>query len=278
MAVLFAQPIEEYPQHLAFSTTPTMTNVDSSYPASKLVTYDPTAVARTTSGSTVITWNFGLQREFDVVSLIYTNTSYAATIVIDASNNGTSWTNLQASRPFWAHRTSVPGSWSGEANDPRRGALLRNHSWYYSSTIQTWQYIRITVSDPNVTNITFGRLFVGRSFSPTTGMQYGTSFSFADSGKRDRTDRGAVIMDATSNTIVSVAVKTEFLTATEMYDYVYEFNYWRGSCREMLVCLDTTDTTKLHKNILYCVLSEGRSISSDAFNAYSQTWNLESLA
>lgn len=277
MAVLFCQPIEEYPTHLAFSTTPTMTNVDSNYPASKLVSYDPTSTARTTLGSTVITWNFGLQREFDVISLLYSNTSYAATIVIDGSNNGSSWTNLQASRPFWAHRTSIPGSWTGEANDPRRGALLRNHSWYYSTTVQTWQYIRITVADPNVANMSFGRLFVGKSFSPATGMQYGTSFSFNDTGRKERSDRGPLILDGSANTTVSASVKTEFLTATELYDYVYEFDYWRGSCREMLVCLDTTDTAKLHKNILYCVMADGRTINSDAFNSYSKVWNLESV-
>lgn len=278
MALLFCQPIEEYPIHLAFSTTPTMTNVDAAYPASKLVTYDPTSVARTTTGSTVITWNFGLQREFDVVSLLYSNTSYAATITIDVSNNGSTWTNIQSSRPFWAHRTTIPGSWTGEANDPRRGALQRNHSWYYSGgTTHTYQYVRLTVTDPNVTNLTFGRLFVGKSFSPATGMQYGSTFSFNDSGRKERSDRGPLVLDGSATTTVSASVKTEFLSTTEMYDYVYEFDYWRGGCREMLVCLDTTDTARLHKNLLYCVMSDGRTINSDSFNCYTKTWNLESI-
>lgn len=278
MALVFAQPIEEYPVHLAFVTTPTMTNVDSNYPASKLITYDPTAVARTTATSTVISWDFGLAREFDVVSLLYTNTSYAATIVIEGSPDNSAWTTLQASKPFWAHRTSVPGSWTGEVNDPRRGALLRNHSWFYSPTVLTYRYLRITVSDSLTANITFGRLFVGKSFSPATGYQYGSSFSFSDSGKKERTDRGALIMDGSSNVIVTAAIKTDFLTSVEMYDYAYEFEYWRGGCKEMLVCLDTTDTTRLHKNILYGVLSDGRTISSDVFNSYVKTWNIESLA
>lgn len=278
MAVLFAQPIEEYPAHLALGTVPTMSNVDSNYPASKLLTYDPTAVARTLASPTTISWDFGVMREFDVVSLLYTNTSYAATITIEASDNGSSWTLLQANRPFWAHRTTVPGSWSGEINDPRRGSLVRNHSFYYSPTLRSHRYLRIVVTDPGVTNLTFGRLFVGKSFSPSTGMQYGTSISFTDSGRSERTDRGALILDGTSNTIVTAGVKTEFLTTTEMYDYVYEFEYWRGGCREMLVCLDTTDVPRLQKNLIYGVMSEGRTISSDTFNAYSKTWNIQSLA
>lgn len=280
MAVLFVQPIEEYPAHLALSTVPTMTNVDANYPASKLLTYDPTAVARTGTGSNscVITWDFGQNREFDVVSLLYTNTSYAATLVIEASLNGSTWVTLQSSKPLWAHRTTVPGSWTGEINDPRRGSLARNHSWYYSTTVHTYRYLRLTVTDPSATFLSFGRLFVGRSFSPSTGMQYGTSFSFTDAGRRERSDTGVMIMDGASNTIVSASVKTEFLTTTEMYDYVWEFDYWRGGCREILACLDTSDTERLQKNIIYGVLSEGRTIASDSWNAYSKTWNLESLA
>lgn len=277
-AVVFCQPIEEYPAHLAFSNAPTMTNVDSNFPASKLLTYDPTAVARTTSGSTVITWDFLTQREFNVVSLLFTNTSYAATLVIEGSNNGTSWTVLQASRPLWAHRTTIPGSWSTEDTDPRAGALLRNHSWYYNVAGHKYRFVRLTVADPNVANITIGRLFVGRAYTPSTGMQYGSSFTFNDTGRTERTDQGAMILEAGSKAIVTASVKTEFLTSDEMYSYVYDFEYWRGGCREMLACLDVDNTARLQKNILYCVISEGRTISSDAFNCHSKTWNLESLA
>lgn len=277
MAVVFAQPIEQYPRHLAFATTPTMTNGDSAYPPARLVQYDPTMVTRTTAASTVISWDFGSTREFDIVSLVYTNTSYAATLVIEGSLNGSSWTTLKASAPLWAHRTTVPGSWTGEANDPRRGALLRNSSWFYSATVLSYRYLRLTVADPNTTNITFGRLFVGKSFSPATGMQYGSSISFTDTGKAERTDRGAMILDY-GQSIVSASVKMEFLTATEMYDYVYEFDYWRGSCREVLACLDTSDTARLQKNILYATIADGRTISADAFNLYSKTWTLESIA
>ncbi len=235
-------------------------------------------MARTTTGSTVITWDFGTAREYDVVSLVYTNTSYAATLVIEASTDGSSWTTLRASAPLWAHRTTVPGSWSGEMNDPRRGALPRNSSFYYSkAAVHVHRYLRLTVADPQVANITFGRLFVGKAFTPSTGIQYGTSFNFNDTGARERTARGALIMDP-GNTIVTVVVKLDFLSTTEMYDYVYEFEYWRGSTREVLVCLDTDDVPRLQKNLLYATLAEGRTISADAFNVYSKSWNVESIA
>lgn len=277
MAIVFAQPIEQYPQHLAFSTTPTMTNGDALFPASRLANYDPTSVTRTTTGSTVITWDFGLNREFDVVALIYTNTSYGCTLVIDASLNGSTWTTLRASGPLWAHRTSVPGSWSGEINDPRWNALPRNSSWFQAATVQTYRYVRLTISDPNVSILTFGRLFVGKSFSPSIGYQYGSAFNFEDTGMRQRTAKGPNLLDY-GCTYVSAGIKLDFLTTTEMYDYAYEFNYWRGSSSEMLVCLDTTDVPRLQKNIIYGTISDGRSITSDTYNIYSQTWIVESIA
>jgi hypothetical protein len=275
--VLFAQPIEQYPAHLAFAGLPTMTNVDAAYPASRLVHYDPTSVTRSTATSAVITWDFGSNREFDVVSLLYTNTSYAATLVIEGSLNGTAWTTLRASAPLWAHRTTVPGSWTGESNDPRRGALPRNSSFYLSATVLTYRYIRLTVSDPQTTNMTFGRLFVGRSFQPGTGIQYGSSFSFEGTARAERTDRGALILDAGTSR-VNASLKLDFLTKTEMYDFVYEFDFWRGAGREMLACLDTSDVPNLQKNLLYCTISEGRTITFDAFNVHSKTWSLESIA
>ena len=276
MPVVYAQPIEQYPAALAFSTTPTMTNVDAAYPAAKLVTQDPTAVARTTAGNTAITWDFGLNREFDLISLIYTNTSYAATLVIEASANGLSWTTLRASHPLWAHRTSIPGSWTGEINDPRRGSLARNMSLFISPEVLTYRYIRLTVSDPQTTNLTFGRLFVGKTFSPNTGIQYGSNVSFSDSGRRERTEKGPAINDP-GQTYVTMSLKMDFLNKTEMYDYAYEFDYWRGSCREVFACTDTSDVPNLQKNSIYGNIVEGRTISSDSFNSYSKTWIIESI-
>ncbi len=277
MAVIFAQPIEQYPAHLAFASVPTVTNVDPAYPAAQLLNYDPTAVCRVTGDSSVITWDFGSAREFDCVSLLYSNVRHTGQILLETSSNGSVWTNVDAG-PFWAHLAATPpGSWSGEINDPRRGALERNHSWWYSPTVVTARYVRLAVSDPGAAYMTFGRLFVGRSFASGSGMQYGSGFSFSDSGRKERTDQGALIMEA-GRTIVTANVKTEFLSTDDMYDYVYEFEYWRGGCREMLACLDTEAAARLQKNLMYCTMSEGRTIVSDTWNCYSKTWNLESLA
>jgi hypothetical protein len=60
-------------------------------------------------------------------------------------------------------------------------------------------------------------------------------------------------------------------------DFIYEFNYWRGSAREMLACLDVEDTKRLQKNTLYCTISDGRTISFDSYNAHSVSWVLESI-
>jgi hypothetical protein len=45
-----------------------------------------------------------------------------------------------------------------------------------------------------------------------------------------------------------------------------------------MACLDDVDTARLQKNLLYCTIAEGRTISFDSFNTHSQSWTLESIA
>jgi len=281
MSIFFAAPIEQYPKDLAFVTNPSATNVDANFPAANLRSMDPTQVFKSggvTTGS-VITWDFGSAREYDVVSMLHSSLSYKATWLIEGSLDNISWTVLRSSYPFSAHLTAVPGSWSGEINDPRRSILNRNKSQWVATTVQTHRYLRITiVGDATLDqNFSLGRLFVGKKFVPATGWQYGSSFNFIDPSSRERTGRGTLITESV-DVIVSASVKMEFLTKVEMYDSMYEFNYWRGSSREFLACLDVEDTVRLQKNILYCTIAEGRTISFDAFNTHSQTWILESIA
>lgn len=276
MGIFFAKPIESDPVW-PLVTTPTMTNPDALFPAANLLSYDPTQVARASATTTVITWDFGLARFFDVVSLLYTNFDIDAMMAIDGSNDGSAWTSLSASARALAHVIGTPAKSATESDtDQRKGKLLKNATLYNSATLQSWRYIRITIDVIAGVPI-IGRLFVGRKFVPSTKWQYGSSFDFQDNSKRDRTDQGAMIL-APQKPIVSANVKMEFLNKTEMYDYIYDFNYWRGSAQAILACLDDEDVARLQKNILYCTIAEGRRISFDSYNTHSSTWTLESLA
>lgn len=279
--IFFAAPVEVYPNYLAALGTITATNTEAAFPASNLLGYDVTRPMKLTSAatSTVIDWDFGVGREFDVVSLVHSSLSYKATWVIAGSNDKVTFTTLKSSGPFSAHLTTIPGSWTTEDTDPRRGILNRNKSLWQAGSVLKYRYIRVTVTGDATLDkgFTLGRLFIGRKFIPSTGWQYGSSFTFSDTGRRERTDRGALILDP-GETIVQASVKMEFLTAAEMYDFSYEFNYWLGSSRVILACLDTSDVARMQKNTLYCTIIEGRTISIASFNTHSQTWILESTA
>jgi hypothetical protein len=259
---------------------PTATNADANYPAARLLTYDPTEVFRTTSGSTVITWDFGLSRDFDVVSLLHCNVSQRATLVVETSTNGTAWTS-RYNGIFWAHLSADPGAGPyTEATHPFKYALDRNNSWYYSTTVHSARYVRLTVTDTLTTNMTFGRLFVGKAWIPSVGYQYGTTFDFSDSGLRDRTDMGSLVL-ADGRSIPSVSIKMSFITSQEFYELVYDFNYWRRSTREVLVCLeegtDATSRLRRQRNMMYATLAEGRRVVAEEFNSWSQTWVAEKI-
>lgn len=282
--LLFAQPIEQFPQRLAISTLPVFSSgADANFPAKNLLTYDRTQVARTSSSSVQINWDFGRNRKFDVVSIIDSNVSIRATWTISASLDGTTYTVLKASDAFWAHISgtvaSIPaGAATDEDLDPRKTAPTRMSSFFFSQTvIHNYRYLRIAIADPEATSgMTFGRLFVGRSFRPKNTYQYGSRLNFDDTGTRDRTDQGALILDA-GRPITGASIKMDFLSTNEVYDFVYDFNYWRGSSKEMLCCLDFNTVARLSKNLFYCTITEGRTVTADQFEAWSQTWIIESI-
>lgn len=253
------------------------TNADSNFPATNLLTYSPAEVFVTTNGTSAITFNMGRARDFSVVSLVNCSASYRSTITIEVSANGSSWTTLANAVPLFPNYGAVPSAYSGsEGSDPRRYNLETVNSWYRNSSTQTYQYVRVTVADPINSTWSAGRLIVGQTWTPSSGIQYGSSLEFADIGIRERTDDGNVIMDPI-RTLVGAQLKMEFLNKTEMMTNLYSLSYWRGNTREMLVCLDETDTQYLNRNILYCTMQENRRISSESFNAYSVNLVLESL-
>jgi hypothetical protein len=278
--IVFAQPIEQYPPHLAFSTPPTLTaGADAAYPPSRLLSYDPTQVARVNANTTQINWNFGRNRKFNVISLIGCNLGIRATWTISASTNGTTYVPIQLLSPFWAQLpevvTSLPSN-TDEDFDPRIGSHELCKSFFLSLTDLNYRYLRIDITDPDTPVMRLGRLFVGRTFRPKNSYQYGSALTFDDTGVFDRTDQGAPVADS-GRRIPGASVKMSFLSTQEVYDYAYEFNYWRGSSKEILACLDIFTRERLHKNLLYCRISEGRQVTADDFEAWSQTWILESL-
>jgi hypothetical protein len=282
--LVFAQPIEQYPKHLAFTTVPTVvTNpvnqVSASSPALNLLTRDPTQVMLATAPSVTITWDFGRARKFNVLSLVSTNLASDSIWTLDISNDGTTWTSVFNSRPSWPQLTAtvaVATVYADEDLDPRRMAAEKATTWYYSAAAQSARYVRISVNNSTVGNISIGRLFVGREFRPKTSYQYGSSLKFDDTGSKDRTDRGSAVFDD-GRTIIGANVKMDFMSTDEVYDYVYEFNVWRGSTRELMCCLDVNTQKRLHKNVLYCTIVDGRTVTADQFEAWSQAWTLESI-
>lgn len=253
------------------------TNVESGFPASNLLTYSSSEVFSTTSGTSVITLDLGRPRDFDVVSVVNCNASYRTTIKIEVSADNSSWTTVKNTSPLWPNYTSVPAAYSGsEGSDPRKNNLETVNSWFRSASVLTYRYVKVTITDPIKSSFTAGRLFIGKSWTPSTGIQYGSTLEFADIGIRERTDGGELILEPI-RVIVGANLKMEFATKTEMNTALYSLSYWRGNTKEVLVCLDEAETDFLQRNILYCTMLENRRITSDSFNAYSTNFGLESI-
>lgn len=273
MSIFFAAPIDQHPDYDKVTTVPTCAQAEASYPASNLLTYDPTQVMRANPSSGVITiqWDLGSAKTFDIISLIHTNLTDAALWVMTVSNDGVNWVEFQAAALALAHCIT------GQTVQNKKNMLRRNLTLHNHSSPVTFRYISIQIYGDVSPGTSIGRLFVGKKFVPSTGWQYGSQFGFQDISRRERTDRGALVLDPLPP-IITADVKLSFLNKTEMYDFVWEFNYWRGSGREFFACLDVEDTKYLQKNTMYCTISEGRQISFDSYNTHSSNWVLENIA
>lgn len=270
MSVFFAAPIDQYPDYNKVTNLPVCVTADSAFPASNLLTYDPTQVMRSTTNTPVITWDFGVARTFDVVSLLYTNIQDIGTLIIEGSLNNTAWTTLYNGLAL-AHLVA------GQTTQNKMNMLKNNLTLLNLSSPVSYRYLRISLNTLGAGTLpTIGRLFVGTKYKPKYGWQYGSQFTFTDLSKRDRTDRGALVVDPIP-TVLGANVKLDFMSKDEMYDYIFDFNYWRGSARGILACLDVEDTKRLQKNTLYCTISDGRTISFDSYNTHSVAWVLESI-
>lgn len=279
--IIFSQPIELYPSHLAAVPTITSaTNANSSWPATNLFNYDPYEVYQTTANTTVVTIDYGSAREFQLIALLHSNVTYQAVWTIEVSSNGSSWSTLKASSPFWCNLSAIPGSWSTEDEDPRRGYLGYIHAFYLHGSVQTYRHIRITITDSGAgsgTNwIQVGRLFVGKIFQPGVNYAYGSDIEILDKSERVDMPRGAPLFLRLNKTL-QFNITMEFLTQAEMEEYLYELNYWCGNNRELLCCLDPSTVSNRHKRILYGTLGQGLKIAHQSYGIFEQKLTVTGL-
>jgi hypothetical protein len=272
VSIFFVAPIDQHPENDRATTTPASAHANSSYPASNLITYDPTQVMLATQVAPVITWDLGAAKSWDVISLVHTNLTETATILVEGSTDNSAWTTLQA-----AGTLALAHCIAGQTAQNKRLMLRRNLTLYVSPTVLTYRYIRITPTNTGGILPFFGRLFVGLKWKPTYGWQFGSSLSFLNLARQERTDRGTLVMDYIP-TVPGASVKMDFLSKTEMMEFVWEFNYWRGGGREFLACLDAEDTKYLQRMTFYCTITEGRTISFESYNTHNVEWSLENIA
>jgi hypothetical protein len=271
MSIFFAAPIDGWPDYNKVTSMPTCSTENALFPATNLITMDPTQVFQSTDATPIINWNFGAQRSFDVVCLVGTNLTDVATMSIQGSNDNVSFTSIQGGATL-----ALAHAVAGQTVQNKSNMLRTNMTLLNLATPQTWQYLRIVPNTQIGGVVQIGRLFVGTKFVPSAGWQYGSQLNFDDMSPRQRTSRGTLVVDCIPG-IRTATVKLDFLTKNEMYDFIYEFNYWRGASAEFLACLDVEDTKRLQKNLLYCNIAEGRTISFDSYNTHSSSWMLESI-
>lgn len=96
----------------------------------------------------------------------------------------------------------------------------------------------------------FGRLVMARGFQPESNMTYGCSLGVQDESTIVALEDGGEDAQVRTPRVVA-SFSLDFLSKTEAYSLVLNMQRTLGVWGEVLVCLDPTDATYLHRNTIW---------------------------
>lgn len=261
--LIFARP-------LADGGTITTGSEVASLPAGNLLTPQPSDPWRATDlANAYVELDLGTAVEINLIALLYTNASSAATWRIRAA---ASQANLTAapdydtgSNTFWPQ--SGLEDWS----------FTHGFIWLDAST-QTRRWWRIDVSDAGNPDGYFqaGRLYLAKPFQPATNIEFGWSVGYADPSPKRRATGGQTYPLLRSRSRV-LNFSYSFMSESEMFDNLFDLNRRRGASEDVLVIVDPDATANIHERIVYGLVDDLKPIINSSFNIFEQPYRLEEM-
>ncbi|MBW8034227.1 MAG: hypothetical protein FVQ79_00740 [Planctomycetes bacterium] len=192
---------------------------------------------RTATGvkSSYFVADMGASIDIDVVALLGTNLTPAATILIRASD---------------ANPSGVPGELL-DTGVVGANVITNYPAVYYelSATI-TARYWRIDIADASVVdNLHLGRCFMGPLWQPGNNRLWGWSNIWADPSSVTESKGGQEYVDQGPRRRV-LQFALSFMTEAEGYDNPFEIARENGAAKEILVLFESSAGNTNKKNIL----------------------------
>jgi hypothetical protein len=262
--------------NISDAATITAGSAAGSMPVTNLQTQQPSQPWRATDlNNSYIVVDLGSAQAINLIALLYTNASQAATIRYRAA---TSIPNLTASPSYDSGAVS-------HMPNPNVTWFQRTHAfkWFGSST-KTFRYWRIDISDTGNGNGYYqaGRLYMDLAWQPLRGAKYGGTIEIKEPVSR-LVAGGGQRYPAVRTKTQAQKFTFEYLSQTEMLTTSHKINYLRGLSLDVLLILNPDDSTNFMQQTIYGLLEPGGVITysaatpSNGLPLYSQTIQIEEL-
>ena len=237
-------------------------------PVGNLQTFQPSEKWRATNlAAAYVEADLGAAQPLDLIALLYTNTTSAATWRI---RGATTQANL----------TAAPGYDSGAITAwPQSGLddwdFVHVFKWLGASP-QTFRWWRVDLTDAANPDghLQAGRLYLSDAWQPARNLQYGWSIGFADDSIKRRATGGQSWVTARGKRRV-LDFTLGFLSEAEMYDNAFDIDRRRGEHADVLAIRDPDDTAHVHRQMVYGLIDGLKPIVNPNFNLFEKSYRIE---
>lgn len=222
-------------------------------PLTNLKTYDPKQLARSTNAteaSTVIICDLGYAAPVDVVALINTNLTDAATLRVRVGPNADGSSAL-------IDMTLTAGDFGTDT--PAAGRAI----FYLNSATISARYVRWDISDESNPDgyVQFGRHIVGTVFQPDINIVYGAQIGLIDESRLSRAVNGAQYADIKPKRR-RLSGAFDALTSDEAFGEVYDLQSICGTTVPVLAIYDPQFSgDALQRTSLYATVADLQSLT-----------------
>lgn len=215
-----------------------------------------------------VTIDFGSAKEINLIALLFTNASSAATWRVRAAATEADVT----ASPAYDSGSNTLWPTTGLDDWDTVNAIL------FLSTSQTYRYWRIDVSDTGNSDgyIEAGRLYMANAWQSTRGQAFGWSIGWEDESPKPQAIGGQTYpVRRTPRRILNMSIN--FLQETEIYNNAFQIDRLRGQARDILFIVDPDKSARLQDQTVYGLVQEFAPVVNPTFNIFEKRYRVEEL-
>ncbi len=239
------------------------------FPISNLQITQPSEVWRPSDiTNAFVTIDLGSQASVNLVAMLYTNLSSAATWRVRGAS-----TSAGAVTAAPDYDTSAITAWA--QTDLGDWDFVHAINWF-GETPRTLRYWRVDVIDTGNSDghVQAGRLYIDDAWQPSSNIDLGWSLGWVDQTKRSRATSGAIWPTARTPWR-ALDFRLDLLDEDDMYDEAFDLDRLRGGSGDVFVMRDPTSSKRLQDQSIYGLLTGLRPIIQPHFSTFAKRYRVE---